>query len=399
MSVCKVLITLSCLLFLSFPQDCISSQSLSGSDLLSMLPIKKKKIALFPFKNATDMPNLQESIPDLLHAEFFRTNLFEPVERKRLYKAIWDIAFTNVIKIDNFAVGSKVGPASQTVDVFSLLDRRLIEEAALRVNADYMVSGTVNQFDKLIRIDLDFIKTSGKKVVGSLSAETQSMDKIPDTIRELTAAITSIYLQTNIEEIADDLLAEYRGGLSTFETTVSNLKEIARLVSGSIYPNALLLTLYAEQGLEKEVIETCEAIISAVSDSQPGLLDVMARLGIDPYYILAEIYEKSGMLQKASEVYEAAIKAIPINRPVYYKRLGIVFLKQGEIKSAINAFQESIKLYPEDFDVHYQLARAYEDGDQGSNALKEYKECLRYSAGRVKGIPIDEIKQKIKELE
>ncbi|MGR3179064.1 MAG: tetratricopeptide repeat protein [Candidatus Anammoxibacter sp.] len=363
----------------------------------------KKKIALFPIRNNTDIPALQESIPDLLRAELFRSGFFDIVERNVLYKTIWRIAISDILKIENTA-GARTGAArsgnfqGQEVDLFSRLNRVEIERVLDFVDADYIIKGSVNKFGDLIRIDFELLDVGTKKTLEIMSAEANDVESIPIVIKGFIPIIKKICVRENIDEIADGTVGKYRAGLVTFETVVAELKDVVLMVPESVYANTLLLILYKEKGLKDNAIDVCKSIVSTLSQHNAGALEVFARLGVDPFEILANFYDEDDRLKAAADVYAKAIKTMPSNTYRYYKNLGVIFRKQKKLEDAIDAFKHSIELNLRDFDAHYQLGIAYEMGGQDAEAVAEYRKCLKYSGGIKDGLPIDVVKRKIKEL-
>ncbi|MGR3219786.1 MAG: tetratricopeptide repeat protein [Candidatus Anammoxibacter sp.] len=363
----------------------------------------KKKIALFPVRNNTDIPGLQESIPDLLRAELFRSGFFDIVERDVLYKTIWRIAISDLIKIEN-TDGARTGPAGsgnfrgQEVDLFSRLKRTEVERVLDFVDADYIIKGSVNKFGELISFNFELIDTYTKKTLEIMSAEANDVESIPVVIKGFVSIVKKICVRENIDDIADGAVGKYRAGLVTFETTVADLAKVVLMVPESIYAKTLLLILYKEKGLKDDAIDVCKSIVSTSSRHKAGVLEVFARLGVDPFEVLASFYAEDGRLQAAADVYAKAIKTIPSNTYRYYKNMGVIFLKQKKPEDAIDAFKRSIELNLRDFGSHYQLGIAYEMGGQDSEAVKEYRKSLKYSGGLRDGLPIEEVKRKIHEL-
>lgn len=398
MALCKSVLIYTILSVFLFHCDYLYSYQSANSLAVSYSPKNKQKIAVFPFKNNTNIPNLQKSIPDLLRGELFRAGYFEIVENKKLYNVIWRIGLSNFIKIDNTGAGDIEKFIDQDVDIYSQLDRDVIEKISVEVDADYSIKGSANQFGGLIRIEIDLLDIYKKITLDSLSAEVRNVEDIPNAIKGFIPTITFLCLQVNIEDIVDEAYAQYQEGLISFEVTVSNLKEIALFAPGSVYATARLLTLYMENGFEDDAIEICENLISSSSEFTENSIDVFMRTGIDPFEIRASFYEDKGMFGQAADVYEKAAKTYPFNKAVYYKKLGINLIKLGKLNEAIDALQNSTGLDLMDFDAHYQLAAAYESAGRISEAIEEYKQCLKYTGGRIHGLPIDEVKKKIQEL-
>lgn len=356
----------------------------------------KKKIAIFPFINNTDIANLDESIPDLLHGELFRSGFFEIIEKKILNKTIWELDLSNNIKIDN--TNKQSHSPNQAVDLYSKLNKKNTKKIATIVGAEYLIKGSINQFGVLLRIELNLLESGSNNILESLSAEVFRTEDIPEAVKALIPALKSVCIKDNIEEIANSIIGQYRSGLSTLKATISNLKEIAEMESDSIYASSLLLSLYVEEDMHDDIEEACITIISAVTNSVVNFMDVVSRLGVNPYEQLGSYYERDGLLDEATKVYRDATETAPFNKAYYYNKLGTVLLKQGKANEAIQAFQNSINLSPTEFEPHYQLAMAYEMQNNMTKALEEYKKSLKYTGGIIKGLPIEEIKKKIEDL-
>lgn len=398
MRLCKYTFLSFCCISLLLSLFCFSGETTISTRFSSHIQ-NKKKIAIFPFRNNTDIPGLHASIPDLLHGGLYRSGFFEIVESKKLYKTIWDVDISGSMKIDNTNIKEKGISPSQTVDLYSDLNKRTIEKVTKAVGADYSIQGSVNKFGKLIRIELDLWKLNPKEIIESLSAEVNVVEDIPNAVTGFIPAIEAVCIFENLDEICNDIVAKYRGGFSTFEKTVADIEGIAVFGVSSIYESSLLLSLYVEKGLNSKSIETCKTIISLIPDNMENAMDAFSRTGIDPFGTLAGLYESKGMFKAAAKVYNDALRMVPRNAADYYKRLGVVLIKEDQIGKAIDALQQSINLNSMDFDSHYQLALAYERDNNVSKALYEYKQSLKNTGGIVKGLPIDEIKRKIKELE
>ncbi len=397
MLLCKyLLISLSFILCL-FPCSYLLSDTSTEVPIASYFQ-EKKKIAIFPFENKTVQPYLNESIPDVLSGELFRTGFFEIIKKKKLYKVIWDLNIGSNIKIDNTNSDKRGFTPAQDVDLYSGLNKKSVEKVLSTVGADYIIRGAVNQFGNILRIELDLFGSKLDEVVERLSIEVDSVDDVPLAVKSFVPKLTSVCVRENIEEIANTVVDRFRLGFSTLKVTVLDLENIASFGTGFIYTKSLLLNLYIEQGLSTEAIETCKILISATSEQSNNYMDVLSRIGVDPYRELVNLYEDQGLYDEVVKVCNQAIKNVPFDTSIYYTKLGEILLKQGKAEDAINALLQSINLGVREFMPHYQLAMAYEMVNNIPEALLQYKKCLKYTGGIIKGLPIDEVKSKIEDL-
>ena len=400
MSLCK-----TCLFFiiviipLNFPSKYIGF--FQKSNIFAAVFDSNVKIAvvIFPFRNNTDTPKLQEAIPDLLRSELFNTGFFTIVESNTLYRTIWKISISDLVKIENAGVFSRERFLEQDVDLFSKLKKEEIKRVFDYIDADYSIIGVANQFGEIIRVEVELLHVYSKETKGITSFEINDIAKMPDAVKGAVLEIEKLTIRENIEKIADHTVGNYRGGVITFETAVSKLNEIALLVPESIYANTHLLILYKESGYDSDVIEMCNSIVSSILKSGDDALDVLARFGIDPFELLGDFYKNDNQLDKSVDIYTNAIKVIPLNKSNYYKKIGEIFIIQGKLIDAIEALKHSLKYDQRDFEAHYKLGMAYELGNSVSEALKEYKLCLKYVGGHLDDMEIKSVKRKIVELE
>ena len=376
--------------FLTNPSCALTGSSFSSND--------KKEIVVFTFRNNTIFDGLQRSIPEVLNSELYKTGIFSVVDNNILYKTVWRLAISDNIKIDNAGVSSRERFTEQEVDLFSNLRREDVELVYGYLDADYAVKGTVNQFGDLIRGDIEIIDAYENKTLDTITFEINEPDDIPAALKDAVLQIVQIYYDNEIENVVDDAVRRYRAGNITFDTTVSILKGHVARVPSSIYSNMQLLVLFDEEGFKPELITTCESIIQSIEKNSEGALDTVAQLGIDPFERLADLYFGENRFDDVINVYTKALRIMPVNMFVYYKKLGNVYLEQNKLKDALEAFRKSAALNSRDFDVHYNLATVYEMVNQVDLAAGEYRQCLKHASGRDTDI-ITSIKEKIKRLE
>lgn len=359
----------------------------------------KIEVAIFPFRNNTDTPKLQESIPDLLRGELFKTGIFAIVESKSLYRTIWRISISDLIKIENAGVISSDRFLEQNVDLFARLKKDEIKRVFDFIDADYSIIGVANQFGNIIRVEVEILDVYSKQTIGITSFEINDIEKMPEAVSDTVFEIKELTIKKNIKEIANYIVGNYRAGVITFEKTVSNLKEVALMAPESIYANTQLLSLYIEEGHNNEVIGICKSIVSNVLQSDENILNIFAHFGVDPFEVLGNFYNNDNHLEEAVDIYTRAIKGVPLNKAKYYKSLGEVFVRQGKLSDAIEALNHSIEFNQRDFEAHYKLGMVYELGNYDLEALKEYKLCLKYAGGHLNDLEIESVKRKIIALE
>lgn len=102
--------------------------------------------------------------------------------------------------------------------------------------------------------------------------------------------------------------------------------------------------------------EILQKIISALDVLTPNIS--LPRYSLQDYYAMASGHYDEGVYDKAVDMLN---KAIEINNELYqlYYLKGLSLLKLGQSEAALESFQASLRLNPEDVDTLYNLARLH----------------------------------------
>ncbi len=90
----------------------------------------------------------------------------------------------------------------------------------------------------------------------------------------------------------------------------------------------------------------------------------------EKYFNLAQAYGKVGQHKSAIWAYQQSIKLNP-KVPQSYYNLGNAFCDFGEKEKAIDSFKEAIRLKPDYLKAHYFICKTYAEIGDIENALKE----------------------------
>lgn len=83
-------------------------------------------------------------------------------------------------------------------------------------------------------------------------------------------------------------------------------------------------------------------------------------------------YYKKGEYSKAENHLKEALLRNPVF-PIAYYTLGLVYVKYGNDKTAIDEFRKAIDIMPNYMDAHWEVANAYRRLDLNEKALKHFK--------------------------
>lgn len=98
--------------------------------------------------------------------------------------------------------------------------------------------------------------------------------------------------------------------------------------------------------------------------------------GYMPHYNLGMIYYEKGLLDKAIEHYQAAIRIIP-DFVEAYNNTGIAYLDKGLVEKAIEYFQTAIRLAPDYTEAYNNLGVAYTMKGLKDEARKAFETALK----------------------
>jgi len=131
---------------------------------------------------------------------------------------------------------------------------------------------------------------------------------------------------------------------------------------------------YLEQALVEQAIQQGQEALKLSPDHQ----DALILLGY-AYLAKGEAEQAIAHFARVVELNKdnefAAIN--PQLEAVYYE-LGDLYLKQGDLQRAEEAFQAALKIDRTDADAHYGLALAYQRGGDHAGAIAEFREATRY---------------------
>ena len=84
---------------------------------------------------------------------------------------------------------------------------------------------------------------------------------------------------------------------------------------------------------------------------------------------------KDGLLRESAASYRKALRQNDRNATAH-RNLGMVLVKLGDFKGAIQHLEKSIGAYEKDFDANFYLGEAYRAENQFAEAIFRYKQAL-----------------------
>lgn len=264
--------------------------------------------------------------------------------------------------------------------------QRLIE-TSLSVPEAYNGGPVLDSTGKLIGI-MVFLDISQKIIVPSevinLLPKTQAVTKFKewqgeDYFSSLDGAdfASKIFLSMNntsksekflkkiLELKPDDLevltqLASVYSGQRDFSSAVTTFKKIIELAPSKDDALYGLGLVYLKMMNWKEAIPPLAKAVELNPNNK------------EAYFHIATVYQELKEFDKAAEAYKKFIATNPKQPYEAYNLLGRCQLELGQYSEAANAFLEALKGIPDDVNITYKLAQAYEKAGQFDEAAETF---------------------------
>ncbi|HLG30704.1 MAG TPA: tetratricopeptide repeat protein [Candidatus Brocadiales bacterium] len=367
---------------------------------------------ILPLQNNTNVPTAAESVDNLLRSELIKTGYFNVIERNKTFETLVEFVPTDSFYIGGYKFNdtfttSKQPDATNKVtthkgnigwlDMPIKLERHTIIKFSEKLDADFAITGSMNQFGEKIRVDIELISARCNRTLDSLTAETEGFERLPDVVNSLMLDVTKVCRRVNAQRDANNIVSRYKQGLYTYEVTIQKLEELSSIIPDSLAPPVSLLSIYLERPImEEEIIAIGEKILTLFDPQQNEHLEILQTMGIDPFDELAKAYEKKGDIDKVIETYSKAVKIYPVNTLGHYKKLALAYKRKGMEQQHIEALQKALLVCTTDPDIYYNLGVAMEKNGKFEQAIEYYRKCLKYTnAPRL----TSEIRRKISQIE
>jgi Tfp pilus assembly protein PilF len=97
---------------------------------------------------------------------------------------------------------------------------------------------------------------------------------------------------------------------------------------------------------------------------------------VTPHFALGNVYKSEGMIDRAVEQYDIALRLKPDDVDVR-NNLGNIYRSEGEIDQAIEQYNMALRIKPDNAETHNNLGYAYKIEGMNDKALREFLIALR----------------------
>ena len=246
---------------------------------------------ILPLQNNTSVPTTAESVDNLLRSEFIKTGYFNVIERNKTFETLMEFVPADSFYIggykfnDTFTTSKQQGNSNKVtthkgnigwLDMPIKLERHTIIKFAEKLDADFAITGSMNQFGEKMRFDMELIGARDNRTLASLTAEAEGFERFPDIVNSLTLDTTKVCRRFNAQLDANNIVSRYKQGLYTYEITIQKLDELSSIIPDSLAPQVTLLSIYLEQpGMEEKIIAAGERILTVFDPQQNEHLEIL----------------------------------------------------------------------------------------------------------------------------
>ncbi len=305
--------------------------------------IKKIKVLILPFYDL-HKKNMDMAIPDTLRAALVRDKSIEIVP--------FEIAQRTTRKIEPSLFWAERGEGWYGGGLIWEVKEEVLQETAVRLSTDYIIHGNISRFGDRWRVDAYIYAGGRKRPLWSFVSTGIQDNEIPENMDTMAKEISRWIHGELAVERAEEYIRGYMAGAHTYPATLKMVEGLVRDFPESIPLNAILMELYLkEKSRHKEaIIKTGLNIIDLYPSSSEDDARYLLSTGIDPFDVLAKIYEDGGLLKEAVATHEKALELYPYGTKHHRYGLGkdlylfaVSLEKDGIIKEALDHYMRALE--------------------------------------------------------
>ena len=283
----------------------------------------KTKVAVFPFNDLSAM-TVDMRIASMLNAELGMRDFIEPVPVAVVRKKVTEMepAFlwterstrrgrsTRTEKNDPAkSLQAEKNSLEKTGGIYWQIGPRIIEEVVVKTEADFSVHGDISWFGETWTINARAARAGGGQS-RVFTASGEGEDDVPAGIEQLATDIAVFIRDGTIVDDIEEEVRRYLGGMYSLPVVISKIESIALVFQDSLPVQAVLLDLYlkARPADKAKVARTAAKVIALYDPAHDEDTRYLLSRSLDPFDILAEVYEENGEWTKALKTREKALE-------------------------------------------------------------------------------------------
>jgi hypothetical protein len=305
--------------------------------------LNKITLAVFPF-NDINQNSLDLNVSARLSAELSKQGNIKVVPLKMVTERLYEIE-------PSYMWTERERRSREGGIIWSITPTTIVQFRQ-NVDVDYTVHGDIWRYENSWKIDSVITVSDDISFTKSFSVSGESGD-LKEKLREMAERIEGWILRETTVKDAEEDVRSYLGGMYSLDFVIEEMQKRLRSFPDSIQVRALLLDLLRieKRKYQDQIVTEGRKVIHLIDPSKESEIRYLLSLSLDPFDLVAGIFEMRHEWMNAIEIRRSALKLFPVRAAMHERELG--------------------KNY-------YRYAMVLEEDGKSSDAVKNYRLALRY---------------------
>lgn len=307
--------------------------------------LRRVKVAVFPFNDFSSM-NIDMAMTSVLRAELATWDFIDTVSLEIVKRRITEVepTFLWTEKKDSEKRGA----------ILWKIEPRIVEEVARRIDADFVVSGDISRFNTKWRINA-YVSERNNKTIQVFNLSGDKGEEIPAKLGKMAKEIALLLRKETVVGEAEEEIRKFLGGIYTLSVVVAKIERLSQSFQDSLPIHALLLDLYLRDkaSYREKIFDIGSKVIGLYNPSNDADTRYLLSLSLDPFEVIARVYEEKEEWRKAIELREKALRVFPFYAANHRAGIGsaaytlaTTYERRGEKEKAIEYYRKALPYLP-----------------------------------------------------
>ncbi len=261
----------------------------------------KVRVAVFPF------PDLSRSVADmritsLIAAELATRDFIRIISPEVIRRRVLDLE-------PAYFEAGKDSSGNPAGIVYGRIASGIVEEVARNTDANFSVTGDISWFNTKWIISAHVAEVRDRDA-GDFRVSGVDEEELPGGIEEIATEIAVFIRDGAIVPDVEEEVRKYLGGIYSLSTVVSKVETLSLAYQDSLPLQAVLLDLYLRDraAYRGKIAATASKVIALYDPAHGSDTRYLLSLSLDPFDVLARLYEENREWSKAIEVRKKSLE-------------------------------------------------------------------------------------------
>ncbi len=263
---------------------------------------EKTRLAVFPFKD-TQSGRLEMKTSQLLEIDLGKHDFIEIVPL--------DIESNMIYEMEPSYMWTGIEGGKKQGGILWNIRSEVIEELRAGRDVSYLLFGSMAKTGKQWSLDVYLTRTMNTTPVFSVSKTGSADEEIPEMLKGISLEIADWLKKESVLGEAEEDIRRYMGHMLSHSEVLQKMQKNVSSYPDSIPLRALLLDLYLKEKVQyrDQVMEEGLTIINFFDPSDGKDIRYLLSLNLDPFGVVAEVYEEKKDWLNAIELRNRALKS------------------------------------------------------------------------------------------